>query len=463
MDGTKTDGNMNKRPHPDEAGGDFDTKLKKAYLGNSNSYRKEDADSCTSIMFGLKEEVGVLAKTLKLFEERGVNLTHIESRPSKRMPGSYEFLVTSEAPQAELEETLDSLKDRVTYHQILSRSHDTKDSVPWFPRKIKDLDEFANHILNAGGDLESDHPGFTDPVYRERRKYFADIAYKYRYGNPIPRVTYTDVEIKTWNTIFAQLTNLFKTHACQEFNYVFPLLMENCGYQHNNIPQLEDVSNFLKDCTGFTLRPVAGLLSSRDFLAGLAFRVFHSTQYIRHPSKPMYTPEPDVCHELLGHVPLFADPKFAQFSQEIGLLSLGAPDEYIQKLATCYWFTVEFGLCRQNGQVKAYGAGLLSSFGELKYCLSDEPEVRPFDPEKTSVTDYPVCKFQPIYYLAESFEDAKEKLRTWAKKIERPFSVRYNPYTQSVEVLDQKESLKDMITGIKGELSILNEALDKIN
>jgi phenylalanine-4-hydroxylase len=418
-------------------------------------------DKSVSMIFSFENEVGALAQGLKVFTKYKVNLLHIESRSSMRLPG-YEFMVEIDTQCGEVENAMNEIRKNATYFQIITRDYkDKSDSVPWFPVNIKDLDKFANQILSYGSELDSDHPGFTDPVYRARRKEFADIAFNYKHGTHIPSVDYTDLEKETWGTVYNKLTKLYKTHACYEHNHVFPLLEENCGYSPDNIPQLQKVSEFLKSVTGFTLRPVAGLLSSRDFLAGLAFRVFHSTQYIRHHTKPNYTPEPDVCHELLGHVPLFANPAFAQFSQEIGLASLGASDEYIKKLATCYWFTVEFGICRQNGELKAFGAGLLSSFGELEWCLSDGPELRAFEPAKTGDTAYPITQHQPVYFVTESFEDAKQKMIDFAATIPRPFGVRYDPYTQSIQLLDSKYQIQKLITNINSEIRTLIDAFSK--
>ncbi|KRZ59143.1 putative phenylalanine-4-hydroxylase 1 [Trichinella nativa] len=448
--------------------------VKSRYRMNTYLDVPEDKTGKFYLLFTLKERIGELIASLKVFEAHGINIVHIESRPSRSHAGCYEFLIECNAMDKQVKSVFKTLQDiaenvtiqtfgpihecngaMISYLQVINNNNIIIitviiDVVPWFPKKIKDLDLFADRVLTYGSELDADHPNF----------FFTQNSHS---GQPIPRIEYTKEETETWGLIYKELKKLYPTHACREFNHIFPLLEQNCGYSEKCIPQLQDVSDFLKECTGFTVRPVAGLLSSRDFLAGLAFRVFHTTQYIRHSSAPKYTPEPDVCHELLGHVPLFADPNFAQFSQEIGLSSLGAPDEVIQKLATLYWFTVEFGLCEQEGKRKAYGAGLLSSFGELQYCLTDKPEVYPFNPEITATTEYPITSYQPKYFLAQSFENAKEQLIKWASAISRPFNIRYDPYTQRIQILDNTEILNHVVHDVRNDLQLVESTLMKLS
>ena len=120
---------------------------------------------------------------------------------------------------------------------------------------------------------------------------------------------------------------------------------------------------------------------------------------------------------------------------------------------------MEFGLCRQDGKRKAYGAGLLSSFGELEYAMSDKPEVRRFDPKATSVTKYPITTFQPVYFEADSFADAKVQMESFGDSLSRPFAVYYNPYTQKIESLRTSMDILKVAQDIEKESRIIVRAL----
>ena len=299
-------------------------------------------------------------------------------------------------------------------------------SVPWFPTTILDLDRMGKQTLSVGdGIQETDHPGFNDMKYRKRRDYITEVAMNYNVNDiKIPTIDYTKDEVKVWSHCYSKLKKLYQYGACTEYNEALELFEKYCGYAEDNIPQLEDISEYLKKTTGWRLRPVAGLLSQREFLNGLAFKVFNSTQYIRHYSNPEYTPEPDIIHELMGHAPMFANQDFADFSQLIGLASLGCPDMYLPRLATIYWFTVEFGMCLENGERKAYGAGILSSFGEFEWAFSNKPKFHPLNCEEIAENhrDFPISSVQPYYFLAESFTDSKEKIAEYTENIPRPFN-----------------------------------------
>ncbi|XP_077453391.1 tyrosine 3-monooxygenase [Stigmatopora argus] len=426
-----------------------------AEAGEQIVFEEEDGRALVNLFFTLDgDKTHLLSRTLKVFETFEAKIHHLETRKSKDDTQSLEYFVRCEAPLSDVATLVASVKRNA---QRVKTSEEVK--FHWFPKKISDLDKCHHLITKYNPDLDPEHPGFTDPVYRERRQIVADIAFGYRHGDSIPRVEYTDSEIATWREVYLTLRDLYSSHACSEYLDSLRLLEKHCGYGPDSVPQLEDVSRFLKERSGFVLRPVAGLLSARDFLASLAFRAFQCTQYIRHGSSPMHSPEPDCIHELLGHVPMLADPTFAQFSQNLGLASLGASEEDIEKLSTLYWFTVEYGLCKQNGEVRAYGAGLLSSYGELLHSLSDEPEIREFQPEAAAAQPYQDQTYQPVYFVSESFADAKEKFRTFMAGIRRPFSIKFDPYTCSVEVLDDPGKIQGGLEKLKDELKTLSDAL----
>lgn len=280
------------------------------------------------------------------------------------------------------------------------------------PKSIHDVSNGS--LLGFGPELSADHPGFSDERYKTRRIDVGRIAATHQVGDPIPRVAYTDEETKVWGTALRRLQALFPSHACAEFNAALPLF----GWDDTSVPQLQDVSDVLWESTGWRVRPVAGLMHPRDFLAGLAFRHFHSTQYMRHASQPHYTPEPDVVHELIGHVPMLANPAFAAMAQQIGEASLGADDKTIWHLTKVYWYTVEFGVVREGDAAKAYGAGILSSFGELEHLATPgAAALLPFDPfrplPKMSYRD----GFQKAYFVLPSFEEGVRLLRDYAAAV----------------------------------------------
>lgn len=256
--------------------------------------------------------------------------------------------------------------------------------------------------------IDPDHPGFRDPVYRARRNRIARIALDYQPGTPIPDAPYTPAEQQVWRVIRRALKPKQRRFACAEFLDCARRL----DLPFERIPQLREVSERVEAMSGFRLEPVAGLVHPRVFLESLAHGVFLSTQYIRHHSTPFYTPEPDVVHEIVGHATMLASKRVAELSRLVGeAVRRTTTNEALDRLGRVYWYTIEFGVVLEKSAVKAYGAGLLSSAGELE--AIERAEMRPFDLEAASREPYDVTKYQPFFYCADSFEAMFQTLRDY--------------------------------------------------
>jgi phenylalanine-4-hydroxylase len=254
-------------------------------------------------------------------------------------------------------------------------------------------------------ELPADHPGFSDPAYRERRAAIAEVGRRHRRGDPIADVEYTPEEDEVWRVVSHELGRKHARYAVAAYREGARAVT----LPTERVPQLREVDARVHDLTGFHIEPVPGLVPTREFYGALADRTFLSTQYIRHHSVPFYTPEPDIVHEIIGHANMLGNPVFADLYEAAGHASRRATsDEALERFSKVFWFTLEFGVVWEDGELRAYGAGLLSSYGEIEEFRS--AEIRPWDIERMGSLDYDITRYQPILFAATSFDQMVDDL-----------------------------------------------------
>ena len=256
--------------------------------------------------------------------------------------------------------------------------------------------------------LGDDHPGVNDPVYRERRNAIAAAALEWSPGEPIPQVDYSDAEHEVWQIVTRELAPKHEKYACRAFREAKAAL----DLPRDRIPQLNEVTDGLRPLSGFEYVPAAGIVPLDEFYGSLADGLFHSTQYVRHHDAPLYTPEPDLIHEVIGHGNLLADRQAADVNRKAGEAARRMETAAgLQMVADVFWFTIEFGVLHEEGELRAYGAGILSSYGEIEEFRG--MEIRPLDFAQMATLEYDITKYQPVLFGAESFEHMIDAVGTF--------------------------------------------------
>jgi phenylalanine-4-hydroxylase len=248
--------------------------------------------------------------------------------------------------------------------------------------------------------LAHDHPGANDPAYRARRSEIAAAALAWKPGMPNPHIDYTETEQEVWRTVCRELWPKWEHYAINEFEEA----VNRLGLPCDHVPELDEVSERLEPLTGFRYLPAAGLVPLREFYGSLEQKRFYSTQYVRHADVPLYTPEPDIIHEVLGHGHLLATPTFSELHRLAGVATNRLEDdENVKFLSKVFWFSVEFGVVMEDGELRAYGAGILSSYGEIEEFR--HMEIRPLDLAEMGSIAYDITKYQPVLFCAESMDE----------------------------------------------------------
>jgi phenylalanine-4-hydroxylase len=250
-------------------------------------------------------------------------------------------------------------------------------------------------------DLEPGHPGLPDPDYVRRRHELFDLCRRHRLERVSPPlITYTPEETRIWRDVSEKLDGLHRTYASR----IYLDAKRALGISADAIPQLRHLSERLAVETGMHLVPAEGPIPYRTFYGYIADRGFPVTQFLRHGSHPEFTPEPDMLHDCLGHVPALMNQDYAALLTRIGQAAMAATTgEQVLALKRLSWFSIEFGLIQEDGLTKVFGAGILSSSGEIPFALSDDVDRRRWKTVDVITTDYDPSRMQSVLFVIPSF------------------------------------------------------------
>ncbi|MCH7401945.1 phenylalanine 4-monooxygenase [Belliella kenyensis] len=227
---------------------------------------------------------------------------------------------------------------------------------------------------------------------------------------------YTEEDFKVWKILFdRQIVNLPKAASKAYLDGI-----KEIGFASDKIANFEDVNSRLAESTGWAIQVVPGLIDDDLFFGLMNNKRFCSSTWLRKMEQLDYLQEPDMFHDAFAHMPMLTNQPYVDFLENLSGLALKHIDNKwaIEILSRIYWFTIEFGLIREQGEVKIYGAGILSSAGETKYSLSDEPSHFDYDVRKIMNTPYWKDKFQDKYFIIESYEQLYESLPEIASVLE---------------------------------------------
>jgi phenylalanine-4-hydroxylase len=272
-----------------------------------------------------------------------------------------------------------------------------------------DNDTYANPPDIDVLELEPGHPGLGDEGYIQRRRELFAVCRAHRLSNqPPPLIDYTAEEQRIWRDVTPTLDALHVKHASR----IYLQAKRDLKISEHEIPQLRDLSEPLQRVSGMRLVPAEGPIPYRTFYSYIADRGFPCTQFIRHGSKPGFTPEPDMIHDCLGHVPPLLNPDYAALLTLIGRAAVhAATGDQVLALKRLSWFSIEFGLIQEAGETKVFGAGILSSIGEIPNSLfSKDVERRPFVTHEVIETDYDSSRMQDLLFVLPSLPFLRDEV-----------------------------------------------------